>query len=504
MLGHLLPRDVKKAVDLLQGNLRYAWKIGELARLCGLPRRTLEKHFRRFLGCSPLEYLRGARLDQARRKLARAAPSVNVTEIAGDCGFNHLGRFAIAYRDRYAESPSDTLRRSRIPASAPSSAFRAAGFCERPTLAIIPFGLVGEGAACMSDLGDEIAAALGRTGWIGITPAPAGRYQLHGTVRDDGSCKLRIKVMLLDRYAGRYIWADFAECAVGDTIEFRDWLSGLVAGAVRSIVRDAEIDRAARRESTPPTAWKLSMRALSIVMAADPATHQNAIELLEKAMELAPRDPVPSALAAWCRAQRAGHHFTGCRQAERDNALRLASDASPMSAGDPLAATMLAAAYMLAHDLVAAEAHARRALSIDGGSAWAWGRLGWVHAYRDDPVTAIEYFKIAQVLALDDPLSFLWSIGVAAANFELGRYDRAVQWYQRSLVEQPKATWVNRFQAPALLLADKRDWARQSMTALRHAFPDLTVVEVRTGLPHTSVVLDRVADGLESLGMPLN
>jgi tetratricopeptide (TPR) repeat protein len=227
------------------------------------------------------------------------------------------------------------------------------------------------------------------------------------------------------------------------------------------------------------------MRALSMVMAADPAAHQNAIELLERAMELAPRDPVPLALGAWCRAQRAAHHFTDCQRAERNNALRLASDASAMSAGDPLAATMLSAAYMLAHDLVAAEAHARRALSIDGGSAWAWGRLGWVHAYRDDAVTAIEHFKIAHVLALDDPLSFLWSIGVAAANFELGRYSRAVQWYQRSLVEQPKATWVNRFLAPALLLADKRDWARQSMATLSHAFPNLTVVEVRDpATPH--------------------
>ena len=443
-------------------------------------------------------------MDQARCKLARAAPSVNVTAIACECGFNHLGRFAIAYRDRYAESPSDTLRRSRIPASALSPTFRAVRFCEHPTLAIIPFGLVGEGAACMSDLGDEIAAALGRTGWVGITPAPAGRYHLHGTVRDDGGRRLRIKMMLLDQSAGRYIWADFAERVVGDTVEFRDWLSGHVASAFRSIVRDTEIVWAARRESAPPTAWNLSMRALSMVMVADPAAHQNAIELLERAMELAPRDPVPLALGAWCRAQRAAHHFTDCQRAERNNALRLASDASAMSAGDPLAATMLSAVCMLAHDLVAAEAHARRALSIDGGSAWAWGRLGWVHAYRDDAVTAIEHFKIAHVLALDDPLSFLWSIGVAAANFELGRYSRAVQWYQRSLVEQPKATWVNRFLAPALLLADKRDWARQSMATLSHAFPNLTVVEVRTRLPHTSVVLDRVADGLECLGMSLN
>ena len=189
--------------------------------------------------------------------------AVNVTEIAGECGFNHLGRFAIAYRDRYAESPSDTLRRSRIPASARSSAFRALGFCERPTLAVIPFGLAGEGAACMNDLGDEIAAALGRTGWIAITPAPAGRYQLHGTVSDDGSRRLRIKMMLLDRSAGRYIWADFAECAVGDTIEFRDWVSGLVAGVVRSIVRDAEIDRAARREVD--AAYRMETEHASVV-----------------------------------------------------------------------------------------------------------------------------------------------------------------------------------------------------------------------------------------------
>jgi predicted lysophospholipase L1 biosynthesis ABC-type transport system permease subunit len=42
------------------------------------------------------------------------------------------------------------------------------------------------------------------------------------------------------------------------------------------------------------------------------------------------------------------------------------------------------------------------------------------------------------------------------------------------------------------------------MATLSHAFPNLTVVEVRTGLPHTSVALDRVADGLECLGMSLN
>ena len=119
--------------------------------------------------------LAGRKVRQARRKLVRAPPGANVTEIAADCGFNHLGRFAIAYRDRYGECPSDTLRWSRIRASAPIRP-RSERRCsaDRPSLAVFPFDLIGPAATCVIDIGDEIAAALCRTGWIGSS-ACAGR-----------------------------------------------------------------------------------------------------------------------------------------------------------------------------------------------------------------------------------------------------------------------------------------------------------------------------------------
>ena len=34
----------------------------------------------------------------------------SVTEVCMACGIGHAGRFAIAYRERYGESPSETLR----------------------------------------------------------------------------------------------------------------------------------------------------------------------------------------------------------------------------------------------------------------------------------------------------------------------------------------------------------------------------------------------------------
>ena len=110
-----LPHSLKKAIDLLRANLGHCWKVDDLARFCRIPRRTLEKHFRRLVGLAPLEFLQTERFNEARRQLLRAPPGRGVTQVATGCGFNHLGRFALAYRQRHGESPSDTLRRRRVP-----------------------------------------------------------------------------------------------------------------------------------------------------------------------------------------------------------------------------------------------------------------------------------------------------------------------------------------------------------------------------------------------------
>ena len=55
--------------------------------------------------------VRRLRLDGVRAELIRADPwQVSVSEVAYRWGFTHLGRFAGAYRARYGESPSQTLK----------------------------------------------------------------------------------------------------------------------------------------------------------------------------------------------------------------------------------------------------------------------------------------------------------------------------------------------------------------------------------------------------------
>jgi AraC-like DNA-binding protein len=105
------PRDVRRAIDYLESHLDLPVKMVDLVAASQVPGRTLLKHFRDFKGTSPMRYLREARLERVRRDLLAADPEESITTIATNWGFAQLGRFAVEYRRRFGERPSDTLRR---------------------------------------------------------------------------------------------------------------------------------------------------------------------------------------------------------------------------------------------------------------------------------------------------------------------------------------------------------------------------------------------------------
>jgi len=105
----IAPRDVKRAIDYMQGHLDVPIRLADIVRASGVPGRTLFKHFSDCRGISPMRYLRNARLDKVRETLRRVAPEARITDIAMQWGFTHMGRFSVEYRRRYGESPSATL-----------------------------------------------------------------------------------------------------------------------------------------------------------------------------------------------------------------------------------------------------------------------------------------------------------------------------------------------------------------------------------------------------------
>jgi AraC-like DNA-binding protein len=80
----------------------------DLAKAAGLSVRSLHSLCRQRWNESPMTVLRHRRLDAARRRLLQG--DANVTEVALDHGFGHLGRFSSYYRERFGELPSATAR----------------------------------------------------------------------------------------------------------------------------------------------------------------------------------------------------------------------------------------------------------------------------------------------------------------------------------------------------------------------------------------------------------
>jgi AraC-like DNA-binding protein len=103
---------VKKFEELLDEYPDRPLSVPEICAAIGVCERTLRKACEEHFGMGPIRYLTLRRMHRVRQSLLRAdASKTNVTRILTDHCFWELGRFSVAYRALFGETPSQTLRR---------------------------------------------------------------------------------------------------------------------------------------------------------------------------------------------------------------------------------------------------------------------------------------------------------------------------------------------------------------------------------------------------------
>ncbi len=107
--------DIIRRADTAMRNLvGTKYSSGQLCRYLGVSERNLQLHFKEAFGLTPKAWFQCLALNRAHAELLeRAATRSLVTEVALDCGFEHLGRFAKSYRELFGRSPSETIREGR-------------------------------------------------------------------------------------------------------------------------------------------------------------------------------------------------------------------------------------------------------------------------------------------------------------------------------------------------------------------------------------------------------
>lgn len=113
---HVAPHTIRTAVEIIEAEPHLPLRVSSLAARTHVSARALQQGFQRYMGVSPMNYLRQVRLRRAHQDLLESDPSSKTVEsIALRWGFTNAGRFAAVHAARYGENPAQTLRRSRYP-----------------------------------------------------------------------------------------------------------------------------------------------------------------------------------------------------------------------------------------------------------------------------------------------------------------------------------------------------------------------------------------------------
>jgi AraC-like DNA-binding protein len=334
--------------------------LSDLAEAAGVSPRTLQRRFAQVLGLAPHAVIQRLRLGAARQTL-RSGEAPSVLGAALRHGFEHPGRFAIAYARAFEEAPSATLRAARRRGRSARAATPSSG-----TLvvlrALVP--ATPADAARARRATDDLAIALRRAhGLVLLSPEPGAFRQPHAALRLEGRVEADCAVLSVVQPASGVVLRTIRE-PFGRRAGLA-WADRAV-GAVRAAAAAEQAERARRTPRHRADVEALVARARPAALSQEPGMVGVALDLLGEALHRDPAHPRALALAAWGRALGANHCFTRDPDGERDGALAHSRRALALAPDDPEVLTLAAGALSLTRRLDEAEGLSRRGIRRGG------------------------------------------------------------------------------------------------------------------------------------------
>jgi DNA-binding winged helix-turn-helix (wHTH) protein/tetratricopeptide (TPR) repeat protein len=395
---------------------------------------------------------------------------------------------------------------------------------DKPSLAVLAIAGTTDNPGCRraaQDLADEMAVALARNADLRIasrraslpfdgTETPSAqvgmqlrsRYLVECSARRDGHT-LKLQVTLTAAADNRLVWSaghsvDNAHAAPAQT----PWLRKL-AGGVHSAARHADMAQALSNVACDNSVHGLTMRSLAFYRDGRAETVAASRALLLRALEL---DPDYAPAWAWLGllvANQASFFVHGRRvqelaldaQAHARRALTLDSDR-------PVAWRALAFSRLLQRDHAAALAGMRRSADLSPSNADSMQALCAVQFWCGLPEAALATIESALELHECAPSWISHSHG--AALWGVGRAHEALLAMEPGRSEQPHHWTVRLIRMAALVETHRIDEAREESAALLSQTPLATAECLAARFPDDAIGLrDRLARAAGAAGIPM-
>ena len=329
---------------------------------------------------------------------------------------------------------------------------------DKPSIAVLPFQNMGGGPDqdyFVDGLVEEIITALSRFKSIFVIARNASfafkgqtidlkqvgrdlgvRYVLQGSIRKSTE-NVRIAGQLIDCETGALLWAQRFDGSLKDVLDLQDQVASSVAGEVAPRIDEAETKKARQKPLGNLEAYDLFLRGMSHLHEHSEEGWITSSRLFTRAIELDPDYAPPYAmLMRFYWASKTVGRVTD-EEAVR-KVRRLGARVALIGKDDPFALSWAGFSLVyVCREQDQGEVLVDRALSLNPNLATCWQVSGSVRHSAGQHEVAIQHLTRALRLSPVGPdVPFIAST-MAAAYFQQGKYDEALRWTTRVLVQVP-------------------------------------------------------------------
>jgi len=257
------------------------------------------------------------------------------------------------------------------------------------------------------------------------------RYVLEGSVRKSGR-RVRVTAQLIRADNNHHIMAERYDRDLTDLFELQDEIVTAIAGAIEPELLKFERERIVERAEHNEDAYQFYQRGMWYHYLHSKADNIEAQDYFRRALAIDPQYPqATAALAiAVCNAG-----FLGWAENQERNfeeSLNLAERSVGLDGRYPNARFALAITCMYTHNSDRAIAGFEETIKLNPSFAAAHAVLGHMLTYAGRPEETIPLVEKAIRLSPNDPRLFIWLPALAAAHYQLGHYEQAIEAGRRS------------------------------------------------------------------------
>lgn len=424
-------------------------------------------------------------------------------------------RFVCAVREQ--QGPQDQHGAARIL----PLPIEAGALADKPSIVVLPFTNVSrdpEQEYFSDGITTDIITALSRLHWFlviarnsafvykgqSVDIRRVGReldvsYVLEGNIRKAGN-RVRVTAALSETRSGTQHWAEKFDYELADIFKIQDDIAESVTGAVLPKLVAAEGLKSRNRSSGDLTGWDLLMRAMMHYGRMTTQESAKAIEILRQAVRKYPDyGPVHSLLAF---ALLVSSHVGWIPDGDdvRD-AAELANRAVQLDDQDPWAHLALGYLQFTRRRTKESLNAYIRALDLSPNFATAYGYAGWALAFDGQSEEAIRYFQQAVRLSPHDPLKAFFYGGTGVAHYYARRYDEAVEWASKAILERPGFAAAHRLLCAALAQAGRVAEVAAAIAKLRAVQPNVSIAWIEKYVPYTDAAMPHFIQGIRKAGL---